>query len=184
MPSLTTLPDGRLAVIRVNGTDPGGKKLAKTMFELSRDGSDTLTHFDPEAHTLDALAAGIPGHVPLSCRECDETDLPDEQVQRGHSPTFRDAWEDIGPGTPVVVNMPRARIIHMSCIRVERNAELVKLDVPFTKALETGNIPEQQRIAALKQPLRDIPQTFSLGGFRTPETLKAAWPTELPPQEG
>lgn len=91
---------------------------------------------------------------------------------------FFDAWEWTGR---VQVNMPKARIIHMDAIREARNAELVKLDVPYLKALETGDTVEQDRIAALKQTLRDIPQTFQavLDAKSTPETLKAARPTEL-----
>lgn len=91
---VTTFPDGHLSIIRV-GLDASGKKLAKTMFELSRS-SDMATHFDPEIHTLQAVAKGITGHVPLSCRECDEADLPVENSRRGIDPTFRDSWEDTG----------------------------------------------------------------------------------------
>ena len=104
---------------------------------------------------------------------CTATDLPDR--------TFRDAWEC--PAGIVKVNMPKARVIHMGRIRKVRDAELKKLDIAYMKALETGDTLEQGRIAALKQQLRDIPQTFDLAGFRAPSTLKAAWPSELPPQE-
>lgn len=175
---LTTLPDGRLAVIQINGDDPDGTKLAKTMFELSRDGSDMLTHFDPVVHTLAVVSAGLPGHIALTCRECDESDLPAEQALRGREPTFRDAWEDTG--TVIQVNLPKARIIHMDRIRKVRDAELAKLDVLYLMALEAGDAAEQQRIATLKQQLRDIPQTFDLSQFSTAATLKSAWPAELP----
>jgi len=90
---------------------------------------------------------------------------------------FRDAWEW---ANGVRVNMPRARIIHMDRIRNVRDAELEQLDVPFMQALEAGDVAEQQRIAGLKQVLRDIPQTFDLSRYRTPATLKSAWPPELP----
>jgi len=178
MAFLTTLPDGRLGVIYLSGNDPTGVKLAKTMFELSRDGSDMETHFDPAVHILSAIAAGIPGHIALTCRECDEADLPSENNLRGLEPTFREAWEDTG--TAIKINMPKARIIQMDRILKELNDELVKLDVLFTRAFASGDTAEQQRIAALKQTLQDIPQTFDLTKYRTPATLKAAWPTELP----
>ena len=113
----------------------------------------------------------------LSCRVIDDSELPAEQALRGVEPTFRDAWEDTG--TAVQVNMPKAQVIHMERIREVRNAELAKLDVPYMKALEAGDPVEQQRIAAPKQALRDIPQTFDLSGFGTPEELTAAWPGEL-----
>ena len=76
--------------------------------------------------------------------------------------------------------MPKARTIHMDRIRVVRNAELVKLDVAFIQAIETGDAAQQELIAGLKQALRDIPQTFDLSTFRTPNTLKKAWPQGLP----
>ena len=173
---LTTKPDGGVAITRIH--DPVGDILAKTMFELSRDGSDMETHFDPTIHTLDAIAAGIPGHRPLTCREYDESGLPAEQALRGIEPTFRDAWEDTG--TAVQVNMPKARLIHMERIRQARNAAIEALDVAYMKALEAGDTIGQDRIATEKQILRDIPQTFSLSSYRSPATLKAAWPAPLP----
>ena len=175
---LTTLSDGRLAVTQINGDDPDGTKLAKTLFELSRDGSDMTTHFDSAAHTLKAIAGGMPGHMPLACRECDDTDLPADRADRNlGNPTFRDAWEDTG--TAVQTNMPKARLIHMGRIRSERDAALSALDVPFMRAVEAGDAAAQQRIAAEKQALRDIPQTFDLDGCATPEALGAAWPDGL-----
>ncbi len=89
------------------------------------------------------------------------------------------AWEMDVDGRPKV-NMPKARAIQMDYIRVMRDAELVKFDVPFMRAVEAGDVVEQTRIATLRQTLRDIPQAFSLSSYTTPETLKAAWPTELP----
>ena len=90
---------------------------------------------------------------------------------------FFDAWEWDGRGA--VVNMPKARMMLMDRIRRSRDAELAKLDVPYMRALEAGDATEQQRIAREKQLLRDIPQTFGLGGYATPEALKAAWPDGL-----
>lgn len=94
---------------------------------------------------------------------------------------FRDAAEWTSAGC--VCNMPKARLIHMTHIRTARDKALAALDVPFMRAVETGNLLEQQRIGGEKQVLRDIPQNFSLAGFTTPETLKAAWPDQLPPRE-
>ena len=98
----------------------------------------------------------------------------DDSVERH----FRAALEC--PAGAIQVNMPKARIIHMDRIRTVRDAELEKLDVAFMKALEAGNTVGQQEIAAEKQTLRDIPQTFDLSKYRAPATLKAAWPAELP----
>jgi len=80
---------------------------------------------------------------------------------------------------PVVVNMQKAKSIHMESIRVVRNAQLELLDLPFMRALESGDQPEISRITKLKQILRDIPQTFDLVANTTAQ-LSQKWPKELP----
>jgi hypothetical protein len=80
---------------------------------------------------------------------------------------------------PVIVNMSKARGIHMDKIRSVRNKQLADLDVAFMRAVETGDASEQARVASEKQALRDIPQTLDLT-TDTPEELKAIWPVELP----
>ena len=79
---------------------------------------------------------------------------------------------------PIIVNMTKARDIHMSKIRAVRNKQLASLDVPFMRAVETGDASELARIASEKQVLRDIPQTLDLT-TDTPEELKAIWPIEI-----
>jgi len=90
--------------------------------------------------------------------------------------TLRNAWEDTG--TLITTNMPKARGLHMDRIREVRNKELVKKDIEFMKALEADD-GSHTAIAAEKQVLRDIPQTFDLT-TDTPEELKNKWPDELP----
>ena len=83
---ITTQADGKLSIISVTGDDADGRKLTKTLFELSRT-TDKNGHFDVETHTREAIAAGIEGHRPLSIlAECEDTDLPTDRY-------FRDAWE-------------------------------------------------------------------------------------------
>jgi hypothetical protein len=95
---------------------------------------------------------------------------------------FRDAWED-SDGV-LVVNMTKARVIHLAEIRRVRDAELVKKDVPFMRAVEAEDTDAQATIKAEKQALRDIPATFDITtDVDTPEKLKAKWPTELPARE-
>ena len=84
---------------------------------------------------------------------------------------------------PVNVNMTKARAIHLTEIRRVRNEELVKEDINMLKAIEAGDASTQSTVAAKKQTLRDIPATFSLDSYADPETLKAAWPSELPARE-
>ena len=108
----------------------------------------------------------------------DETELPSGVVSEEND-YFFDCWEW---NNGCKVNMPKARDLHMDQIRSVRNTELAKLDAPFMQALEARDVAEQQRIADLKQQLRDIPQTFDLNVFTTPESLKSSWPLELPPK--
>ena len=82
---------------------------------------------------------------------------------------------------PLVVNMTKARAIHMNVIRRARNKELVKEDVNYTRALESGDTSAQAAVATRKQTLRDIPATFDLTtGVTTTTQLIARWPSELP----
>jgi hypothetical protein len=84
---------------------------------------------------------------------------------------------------PIGVNMPKARAIHLTEIRRSRNAELVNEDIAMLKAIEAGDASEQATVATKKQTLRDIPTSFSLDGYADPDSLKAAWPSELPARE-
>ena len=84
---------------------------------------------------------------------------------------------------PVNVNMTKARAVHLTEIRRVRNAELVKEDVTFMRAVEDGDTDAQATIKTKKQTLRDIPATFSLDGYGDPTALKSAWPSELPARE-
>jgi len=85
---------------------------------------------------------------------------------------------------PINVNMTKARAIHLAEIRRVRDAELVKKDVPFMRAVEAGDTDAQATIGTAKQVLRDIPATFDITtDVDTPEKLKAKWPTELPARE-
>ena len=83
---LTVAADGRLSITEINGDDPGGLLLTKTLFELSRT-TDMTSHFDPAVHTREVIAAGISGHRALALvGECEDTDLPTDRY-------FRNAWE-------------------------------------------------------------------------------------------
>jgi hypothetical protein len=96
---------------------------------------------------------------------------------------FRNALMCNDAGKPVV-DIPKARAIHLAEIRRVRNVELAAKDVPWMKAVESGDTDAQATIATEKQTLRDIPATFDITtGVDTPEKLKAKWPTELPARE-
>jgi len=92
---ITTLPEGKLGIIRMRDCNAADEPviLAKTLFELSRDPDNMSQHFDPVIHTLGAISGGLTGHCVITCRECDDTELPPET-------TFRNAWEDTGGRRP------------------------------------------------------------------------------------
>jgi len=116
----------------------------------------------------------------LAVHIIDDTQIPADHVCESSCELF-DAWEWTDK---VIVNMPKARGVHMNVIRVVRNAELVKEDLTFMRAVEDGDTDAQATIKTKKQTLRDIPQTFDLTTDNdTPEELKAKWPAELPTRE-
>ena len=95
-----------------------------------------------------------------------------------HDRYFRNCcrWSPTG----VFCDMSACRELHMGVIRKVRDMMLKVLDGHYIRALSTGNAAEQTRVVTIMQTLRDIPQTFDLSAYATPETLKAAWPKMLP----
>jgi hypothetical protein len=111
-----------------------------------------------------AVSSGKAADTPVVMEESD--------VEADRS--FRNAFVKNDSG--VAVDMSKARDLHMDHIRQQRNKELVKLDVPYMKSLESGDTDAQAEIATRKQTLRDIPATFDLTGASNSSELKALWP--------
>jgi hypothetical protein len=114
----------------------------------------------------------------LSIEEIAQKDVPSltayEVVDASVIPsdrTFRGAWSK--QGSAVTIDMPKARDIKRNIVRAEREAELARLDVEFMRALESGNVGEQNRIKAEKQRYRDAPAHPKIEQAATPEALKA-----------
>lgn len=89
---------------------------------------------------------------------------------------FRNAWE-AGVNDSIVVNMTKARLIHMNRIRFFRDKKLIQTDADMLKAIELGL--DTTTLKTERQRLRDIPQTFDLTRAITPEELDALWPVGL-----
>ena len=76
--------DGSVSLTVIAGEDPGGYKLAKALFILSRL-SGTVDSFNPDIHTVDAIAEGITGHRSLSVLGYVEDDgLPGNRDNRNN----------------------------------------------------------------------------------------------------
>lgn len=118
----------------------------------------------------DVLAKDVPADA-VNARVVDVSEIPSDR-------TFRDAWED--DGKRVSPNLVKAQKIHMDRIRVVRNEELKKLDIPQMTAISKGDTAEVAKIESKKQALRDLPVTFDLKKAKTADELKALWPAELP----
>ena len=132
----------------------------------------TLTDDERIAHNV---SKWIPDGTPYALVDEGTFDLLDRY--------FRAAWR-YNAASGASVDMTKARAIHMDKIRLVRNEELVKKDVPFMRAVEAGDASAQATIATEKQALRDIPATFDITtDAGTPEQLKAKWPAELPARE-
>ena len=89
------------------------------------------------------------------------------------------AW-GMGPDGFPIVDMPKARIVQTDLIRVVRDEQLEMLDKLQMQAMGKQDNAERIRLEQEKQVLRDLPSTFDLSAYTTPEALKAAWPAELP----
>jgi hypothetical protein len=107
---------------------------------------------------------------PATCHELDADLLPGAYFFNAYH------WD----GAAVVVDMTKARVIHMAEIRRVRNAELAKLDVPFMQAMESSNQGALKQISTRKQYLRDLPADLDLTtDITTASQLQAKWPTGL-----
>ncbi len=89
------------------------------------------------------------------------------------------AWEMDIDGRPRI-NMVKASVIQMDFIRIARNTELKVLDELQSRAQGTFDLTEVTRLELKKNTLRNLPETFDLSSFTTPQALKEAWPGELP----
>jgi len=202
---LATMPDGAVQIIgldyfnmshirqwtRPGELSKGGTSTAPTATFIQPDGTvlpiscpdDDLFFSDGKAvcneTTEDFLQRVIKTHIPADAVSYEIIDVrtwafPPDRI-------FRDAWSR--GNQRIDVDMNKARSIHMAEIRTVRNTELAARDITWMRAVEAGDTNAQATIAAEKQTLRDIPQTFDLTA-RTPSQLQAKWPLELPPRAG
>jgi hypothetical protein len=130
----------------------------------------TLVNDGDLTDCLNKWAAMYPNQY-ISHRE-----MPDEAIPTDR--TFRNAWADITPELTIDIDMAKAREIHLDRIRMQRNAELSKLDVEVMKAQDIGDTEKLAQIRQRKQELRDLPTTLrpTLDASNTVDELKAIKP--------
>ncbi len=108
----------------------------------------------------------------IRTREITEDKIPTDY-------TFRNAWTDDKDTDTIDVDMVKARPIHMDVIRGLRKEKLKDLDIQFARALEQSDTKEINKIAEQRQILFDLPTTYDLSKYHTPEALKEAIPKEV-----
>jgi len=86
--------------------------------------------------------------------------------------TYRNAW--VAVNNQVVVDMPKARAIHLERLKAQREELLKVLDVEWSKHTAQNKKQEADAIEAKRQALRDMPVTIqvALNAAQTPEQLK------------
>ena len=158
------------------------RAVGQVPFATADDKAAHIAELDARDVDLEAAGEPIPARDPLPDPGphyiVEETDLPGGSISEEND-YFFDGWE--WDGSAVAVNMTKARAIHLTEIRRVRDEELVKLDIPWMKAVEAGDTDAQATIKGQKETLRDLPATFDLTtDVDTPEKLFARWPSELP----
>lgn len=90
---------------------------------------------------------------------------------------FYDAWEL--KKDKVTINMDKARKCHMDSLRKLRDDKWKNLDEQYIRALENDDVKARKKIITKKNQLRDMPKTFDLSKYKTPEELIKARPDYL-----
>ena len=149
-------PDGSCcATVFADDLEAQAAALGKTVDEL-------------RTETIEKVKSGRPDLVGITPISVDDTDL-DDTLSFG-----REVWDH-----GAKLNMSKARTIKTDHIRPERNERLATLDIDYMRADEAGDTSEKQRIANVKQTLRDLPATIQpdLDAIDQPEELEAYEPT-------
>tara|TARA_R100000455_G_C6262968_1_gene118233 strand:+ start:820 stop:1290 length:471 start_codon:yes stop_codon:yes gene_type:complete len=94
--------------------------------------------------------------------------------------SFRNSWVGNGVGlstATVVEDMPKAKEIHKTNIRLARTEKFKELDVEYQRATETS--ADTSAIVAKKQALRDAPAASGIATAVNTTDLKAQWDTSI-----
>lgn len=134
-----------------------------------------ISRDDPVGFTEDdAVARALRNDIPedaVSISVIDAADLPARD--------YRNAWAVSGGA--IEVDMEKARALHLTVIRDERNALLDATDKLFLKASEMGDAAKVAELSILRQRLRDIPTDIAdtIAAAKDPTELKEVTSTAL-----
>lgn len=119
---------------------------------------------DPSMSIEDIASKDVPSGLPFKIVNSLEIDR-----------NYRSAYEfDLESG--IIINIEKAKSIHLDKFRAARTPLLAKLDVEYMRALEVEDSLKASQIAIAKQELRDVTK------ITLPETLaeiKEVWPSIL-----
>lgn len=113
--------------------------------------------------TLEQAISNMPNNMPTGIVDSEEIDY-----------YFAEAYEF--QNGKVNINIEKAKEIHINKFRIARAPLLLKLDIEFMKAVETGSKALQKQIASKKQELRDITTVDLPNNLNE---IKAVWPDIL-----
>jgi hypothetical protein len=99
-------------------------------------------------------------YVPMSIEEIAAKDVPAGLPYKiveslDIESDYFDAYEFDG-NTGAVVNIAKAKAIHLDKFRAARTPKLQALDVAYSRADESGDVAKKAEIAVQKQALRDV----------------------------
>jgi hypothetical protein len=122
---------------------------------------------DPSLTIEEIAARDVPEGLPFLIVET----LDVRDIYDGYLPAY-DYDDEVGP----VVNIERAKALHLDKFRAARAPKLASLDIAYMKAIEVEDSVAASAIAVQKQGLRDVTKT------PLPNTLpeiKEVWPDIL-----
>lgn len=152
--------DGIARIMRTYALSPGGKVLIDEVANAP--------------HAATEIAKWHPRHKDqvTNIREIEKVDIP--------SHLFKDAWED--DGVEILINMSKARVIHIKEISAARTEAVSVLQRRADEAAFEGRTADATKAANDRAAVEGLSPTIiatQIAGAANPTALSAIWPAEL-----
>ena len=108
--------------------------------------------------------------------------VPEDYIDENTEQTYRNAWKHTPGQKKPGHDMIKAKEIHRANLRIERMAELDRLDTAYMLADERGDVAGKQAIAAEKAKFRDVTADPRIEAAQTVEELLPLTLKELVPE--